>query len=169
MKLFHGGTEIIEKPLILENQRLLDFGKGFYTTTDKNQAEKWALIKQKRIGNVVKALVTVFEMDDKMLVNPVYSIKNFQFANEEWLDFIVHNRRENTGHMYDIVKGAVANDTLYATLVLFETGLLSKKETIVRLKSHVLFDQISFHNEKILTELKFIESYEVNESNTHNI
>ena len=46
MKIFHGGVEIIKKPLILENQRLLDFGKGFYTTTNKIQAEKWALIKQ---------------------------------------------------------------------------------------------------------------------------
>ena len=163
MKLFHGGTEIIEKPLILENQRLLDFGKGFYTTTNKRQAEKWALIKKKRIGGLTKALVTVFEIDDKILDSTEYSVKHFQYADVEWLDFIVMNRRENIGHSYDIVKGAVANDTLYATLVLFETGLLSKEETIVRLKTHVLFDQISFHNEKILTKLKFIECYELAE------
>jgi hypothetical protein len=161
MKLFHGGIEIIEKPVILDNQRLLDFGKGFYTTTNKKQAEKWALIKQKRNGSDVKAIVSVFELDAKIFSNKDYIVKYFQYANEEWLDFIVQNRRENTGHSYDIVKGSVANDNLYATLVLFETGLLSKEETIVRLKTHVLFDQVSFHNEKILTELKFIDCYEL--------
>lgn len=161
MKLFHGGIEIIEKPLILENQRLLDFGKGFYTTSNKKQAEKWALIKQKRIGGNTKAIVTVFEIDDKTFYHQGYSIKHFQYANEEWLDFIVLNRRENRNHSYDIVKGAVANDTLYATLVLFESGILSKEETIARLKTHVLFDQISFHNEAILNELKFVDSYEL--------
>ena len=163
MKLFHGGIQIIDKPLILENQRLLDFGKGFYTTTNKKQAEKWALIKQKRIGTDSKAIVTVFEIEDKIFDNQKYTVKHFQFANEEWLDFIVFNRRENRIHSYDIVKGAVANDTLYATLVLFEAGILSKDETIARLKTHRLYDQISFHNEKILSELRFVESYEISE------
>jgi len=49
MKVYHGSTEIVEYPLILDTQRLLDFGKGFYTTTNQEQAEKWALIKQKRV------------------------------------------------------------------------------------------------------------------------
>ena len=163
MKLFHGGIQKIDKPLILENQRLLDFGKGFYTTTNKKQAEKWALIKQKRIGTDSKAIVTVFEIEDKIFDNQKYTVKHFRFANEEWLDFIVFNRRENRIHSYDIVKGAVANDTLYATLVLFEAGILSKDETIARLKTNRLYDQISFHNEKILSELKFIEFYELTE------
>ena len=163
MKLYHGGIEIINKPLILEHQRLLDFGKGFYTTSNKKQAEKWALIKKNRIGRDSKAIVTVFELNDKILDNKEYTVKYFKSANEEWLDFIVLNRREIRNHSYDIVKGAVANDTLYATLVLFESGVLSKAETIIRLKSHVLFDQISFHNEAILNELKFVESYELTE------
>ncbi|MDD4971819.1 MAG: DUF3990 domain-containing protein [Paludibacter sp.] len=149
--------------MILENQRLLDFGKGFYTTSNQKQAEKWASIKQKRIGNAAKAIVSVFEINDEYFDDQNYAIRHFQFANEEWLDFVVLNRQEYKSHSYDIVKGAVANDTLYATLVLFETGILSKKETIVRLKTHKLFDQISFHSEKILRELKFVESYEITE------
>ena len=105
----------------------------------------------------------MFEIDDNFLDNHKYTIKHFLSANEEWLDFIVLNRNENINHLYDIVKGAVANDSLYATLVLFETGILSKEETIARLKTHKLFDQISFHNSKALNELKFIEYYELSE------
>lgn len=32
MELYHGSIERIEQPEILEKQRLLDFGKGFYVT-----------------------------------------------------------------------------------------------------------------------------------------
>ena len=57
--------------------------------------------------------------------------------------------------------GAVANDTLYKTLSLYETGILSKQETIIRLKVHTLYDQLSFHNIGIMNEIKFINSYEI--------
>ena len=161
MNLFHGGVEKIDKPLILENQRLLDFGKGFYTTTNRQQAEKWAVMKQKRIGEGAKAIVSVYEIVDQLLESTSHSVKCFNQANEAWLDFIVSNRRSNKMYSFQIVKGAVANDTLYATLVLFEAGVLTKAETILRLKTHKLFDQISFHDLEVLAELKFIESYEL--------
>jgi hypothetical protein len=161
MNLFHGGVEKIDKPLILENQRLLDFGKGFYTTTNRQQAEKWAVMKQKRIGDGAKAIVSVYQIEDQLLESMGYSVKYFNQADEAWLDFIVSNRMSNKMHSFQIVKGAVANDTLYATLVLFEAGVLTKAETIIRLKTHKLFDQISFHDLEVLAELKFIESYEL--------
>ena len=161
MKLYHGSIIAVQKPEIIENQRLLDFGKGFYVTTNLNQAERWALIKQKRLGGNVKAIVTIFEVDDNLLENNRFNTRQFPVANEEWLDFIVSNRSNDIEHPYDIVKGAVANDTLYATLVLFETGILTKSETISRLKSHKLFDQISFHNQHVLSELRFVEAYEL--------
>ena len=159
MKLYHGSTHIVENPIILDVQRMLDFGKGFYTTTSQEQAEKWALIKQKREDNNSKAIVNIYEIDRQLLANNNYNIKIFNQANEEWLDFIVGNRSNNSNHAFDIVKGAVANDTLYRTLSLYESGILTKLETITRLKIHVLFDQISFHNQKVLKELINTEFY----------
>lgn len=38
MKIYHGSLEVIERPLILQPNRLLDYGKGFYTTTSERQA-----------------------------------------------------------------------------------------------------------------------------------
>ncbi|HBG88012.1 MAG TPA: hypothetical protein DEG09_06960 [Marinilabiliaceae bacterium] len=40
MELYHGSTKIIKSPRILEQQRLLDFGKGLYLTTSREQAER---------------------------------------------------------------------------------------------------------------------------------
>jgi len=79
---------------------MLDFGKGFYTTTSKEQAEKWALIKQKREGDDSKAIVNVYELDDSLLTNNM--VKLFEDANEEWLDFIISNRTGSNIHTYDL-------------------------------------------------------------------
>ena len=42
MKVYHGSIEIVKSPDVLHSYRPLDFGKGFYVTTVKEQAEKWA-------------------------------------------------------------------------------------------------------------------------------
>lgn len=41
MKLYHGSTLIVDKPLVSFGRDNLDFGKGFYTTSMQSQAEKW--------------------------------------------------------------------------------------------------------------------------------
>jgi len=161
MKVYHGSSVVIKISKILDSQRLLDFGMGFYTTSSRVQAENWAVIKQKRLGINTAAIVTVYEVNDDVFNADKYNVKIFSKANEEWLDFIVANRKKNIQHPFDIVKGVVANDTLYSTLSLFEAGVLTKAETITRLKTHKLFDQISFHNQKVLKELNFIDNYKV--------
>jgi len=162
MKIYHGSTDIIRKPAILDTQRLLDFGKGFYTTTNFEQAQRWALIKQKRIGAQAKAIVNVYNFDEKLLESDIFKFRLFKSADEAWLDFIATNRMINTPHLYDIVMGAVANDTLYQILTLYETGILTKQETIVRLKVHTLFDQLSFHTLEVLRYMKFENAIEIN-------
>lgn len=43
MIVYHGSNIDIREPKIIQSNRALDFGFGFYTTTFKEQAEKWAL------------------------------------------------------------------------------------------------------------------------------
>ncbi len=163
MKLYHGSTLVVNKPTIFDTQRLLDFGNGFYTTTNKKQAENWAFIKNRRINKNINGIVSVYQINDDTLTNQKDKVKVFKSASEEWLDFIVSNRKGQNNHTYNIVQGPVANDTLYSTLLLYENEVLTKKETIIRLKTHKLFDQISFHNIEILKNLHFIESYTLKE------
>ena len=42
MIVYNGSTEVVEKPDVLHSYRSLDFGKGFYVTTNKVQAGIWA-------------------------------------------------------------------------------------------------------------------------------
>ncbi len=50
MKLYHGSSVVVRKPLIERGRKTTDFGKGFYTTTDFEQAARWARIKRERLG-----------------------------------------------------------------------------------------------------------------------
>ena len=82
----------VRKPIVSRGRGKTDFGKGFYTTTSREQAEKWAQIKRDRMGDEAHAIVSVFELDDAVLNNPAYHTRHFDGATVEWLDFVVGNR-----------------------------------------------------------------------------
>lgn len=56
--------------------------------------------------------------------------------------------------------GSVANDTIYRTFIAYEEGILTKDETIARLKVKKLFDQMTFTTELALKELKYIGQFD---------
>ena len=97
-------------------------------------------------------------MGDNLLNDAALKIMEYNGATKEWLDFVVANRRFAPLHDYDIVLGPVANDNLYATISLYENGELSAEAAVVQLKTHVLFNQVSFHTDKALSQLRFVES-----------
>ncbi len=162
MKLFHGSTVAVKHPNIEKGRGLTDFGKGFYTTTHYEQAEKWALLKKNREQSE-KAVVSVYEVPDDILEGG-YSLLRFTGATEEWLAFVVDNRRGNPAAThYDLVMGPVANDRLYATIRLYEQGIVTPEAAIQMLKSHKLFDQLSFHSQEAASLLRFVEAIAVAE------
>lgn len=157
MKLYYGSIVSVKNPSLRQGRPNTDYGKGFYTTVDFDQAARWARIRRDRAGGG-NAVVSVYEVDDMLLQKEDFRIMEYNGATKEWLDFVVANRRYAPLHDYDIVLGPVANDNLYATISLYENGELSAEAAVVQLKSHVLFNQVSFHTEKVLTQLRFIES-----------
>lgn len=163
MEVYHGSLKIVEKPNIDILNFRTDFGKGFYTTTDLEQARRWTRIKRERaekeeIPTRYSQYVNVYEY----IENSNLHILKFHEATEEWLDFVFENRNSNhLLHHYDIVVGPVANDNLYATLRLYERNYISKKETIKTLKTYKLNNQISFHTEQALKTIHFLKAEEV--------
>lgn len=163
LKVYHGSTFIVKEPdLTILNNRT-DFGKGFYTTTDLEQAKKWAKIKKKRLDKISqnkenKRYVNIYNFEN----NDVLNILNFENATEEWLKFVFMNRQSNElAHQYDIVIGPVADDNLYQVLTGYEDGIYDVEETVKRLKTYLLSNQISFHTLKALETLKYIETIEI--------
>lgn len=161
MLLYHGSTMAVRKPIVSRGRGKTDFGKGFYTTTSREQAEKWAQIKRDRMGDEAHAIVSVFELDDAVLNSPAYHTRHFDGATAEWLDFVVGNRRGEVHHNFDLIMGPVANDKLYATITLYENGILDANAAIEQLNTHQLFDQLSFHTVKACKLLTFVETFEL--------
>ena len=157
MKLYHGSIVSVKNPNIRQGRPNTDYGKGFYTTVDFDQAARWARIRRDRAGSG-NAVVSVYEVDDDLLQKKDFRIMEYNGATKEWLDFVVANRRFAPLHPYDIVLGPVANDNLYATISLYENGELSAEAAVVQLKTHILFNQVSFHTEKVMAQLRFVES-----------
>ena len=42
MILYHGSNIVVAQPKLIQQNRFLDFGYGFYTTTNKEQAISFA-------------------------------------------------------------------------------------------------------------------------------
>ena len=159
MKLYHGSTVAVRKPSLRPGRQNADFGKGFYTTSNPEQAERWAHIKQEREG-VPRAVVSVYEFDEALLDSPDWNIRQFTGADEDWLYFVT-DCRKSRGHDYDLVLGPVANDKVFTTVNLFESGVLSAEAAILQLKAYKTYDQMSFHTDRTIGTLRFVEAYEV--------
>ena len=159
MRLYHGSTVIVRKPSLRPGRSNADFGKGFYTTSNMEQAVRWAHIKQER-EKTLRAVVSVFEFDETLLDNPELNVRRFSGADEAWLYFVTDCRKSRK-HDYDLVLGPVANDKVFTTVNLFESGVLSAEAAILQLKAYKTYDQVSFHTVRVIRTLRFVESLEM--------
>jgi hypothetical protein len=157
MKLYHGSMVQIPEPHIIipDDGHTSDFGTGFYTTTDYNQAKKWINVRRNR-GETGPGYVNIYDVDDNLLNKEKYNVLKYTGASKEWLEFVLKNRNEKGfTHNFDMVYGPVANDRVYAVLSLFESKFIDIDNAIKQLKTYTLVDQILFHTEAVLTELNF--------------
>ena len=63
MIVYHGSIITVERPDVLHSYRPLDFGKGFYVTSVREQAERWGRRKAALLGSD-KAIINVYEMKE---------------------------------------------------------------------------------------------------------
>lgn len=156
MICYHGSDTVVNIPKILNAKRPLDFGGGFYVTTNKTQAIKWAKKVAFRNNSKYK-YVNCYEFDIKKAELELIVIK-FEVADEQWLDFICDNRTGKDTGEYDIVIGPVADDSVYRVVVEYENGDIDKEQAIKKMKTENLYDQILFHNDKSLRYIKYIDT-----------
>lgn len=159
MKVYHGSTEVVERPEIRDAARPLDYGSGFYTTTSYEQAEAWVVRRMKE-RKVNKGYVNVYDFDEEAS----HSLHRLLFHSptDEWIDFVMANRLQlGFTHDYDLVYGPVANDRVYVSFTLYEGDIIDREELIRRLKTYKLVDQYLFHTIAALQFLKFSEAKEI--------
>jgi len=129
MKVYHGSYTTVEWIDFSFCQIKRDFGKGFYVTKFRDQAEVWA--KRKGKEHHSDAIVTEFDFSELFFNDKDLNVMRFDDYCDEWLDFVILNRKNETEHQahdYDIIEGPVANDKIATEVDKYIEGLISKEQ-----------------------------------------
>ncbi|MDE5814200.1 MAG: DUF3990 domain-containing protein [Muribaculaceae bacterium] len=132
MKLYHGSNIKIKEIDLAKSKPFKDFGKGFYLSDIRTQAEDMAKFKSLISGG--GPIVTEFEFDAAGLNSSGLNIKIFDSYSDEWLDFIIANREGRKVAKYDFVYGPIADDKVGAQLRRYKDEVIDKSELMERLK-----------------------------------
>ena len=151
INVYHGSDTPVKKPKIIQSVRALDFGYGFYTTTNIEQAKNFAKIVKHR-NKSSKSFISIYTLNIELF--KYFNIMFFNKPDKKWLNFVSSNRNETyTGELYDIIYGPVANDIIFKTFIAYQNGILNEKETLKRLKIRDLYNQMVFKNDESLKAL----------------
>lgn len=155
MKVFHGSTDIVNKPDVAHSFRPLDFGKGFYVTTVREQAEKWARRKADLFDK--KPIVNVYDMNEDMTG---LAVKTFPDDLEEWIDFVCRCRDGSSDYEnYDVILGKVADDKVFRVVDMYHQGIWDKERALKEIKVYETYDQIAFITQAAIDRLLSFDSY----------
>lgn len=158
MIVYHGGTDIIRRPLVDVGRDELDFGKGFYVTDILSQATSWAERLADRRAR--QAVVNKYDLDMEFAASR-FRYKKFPQYDGDWLRFIVANRNgDGLWMQYDLIEGGVADDRVVDTVEGYIAGLIDEKHALERLSHYAPNNQLCVTSQPLVDEcLKFIESF----------
>ena len=161
MELYHGSNIEVAQPLALAGRRNLDFGRGFYTTRLKSQAQKWATLVANRKKRNPQSIVSIFECTEDEMMSAGYVYKNFPEYDMEWLEFVVACRNGEDNTNYDIVEGGVANDQVIDTVEDYENGRITAEQALDQLKYKKPNNQICFRNQEVIDKFLHFKKAEI--------
>ncbi len=137
MQVFHGSYTEIGTIDLSKCQANKDFGRGFYVTKIRKQAEEWAKV----IGKVhqTAGFVTEFTFYERAFSEKSLKTLRFNTYNDEWFDFIILNRNLETTeqqHDYDIIEGPVADDKVQRRINRYLDGYISRSDFFEQLSKY---------------------------------
>ncbi len=149
--LYHGTISQIEHIDVKQGRGNKDFGKGFYMAVSRQQAigmmhkkykEAVRRSRNKKDNSFEERLYEI--TFDKEYLRTL-SIKQFETADQEWLDFVLMCR-ENGGmpHNYDLVIGPTADDDTMLCLKAYWDGLYGKVGSFEA--KHILLNNLEPEN-----------------------
>lgn len=153
--LYHGSNVFIEKIDLTRSHPDKDFGKGYYLTDIRTQAEAMS-IRRVRIAGEGEPTLTVYSFDESQLHSPELRVKVFGEPTEEWALFVLSNREASlTGytHDYDIVIGPIADDGVAFQLDRYTRHMITLATLVEELTYRKLNRQYYFGTERALQTL----------------
>lgn len=163
MKLYHGSNIEIDHVNLAMCRPYKDFGKGFYLTDIKEQAERMAVRVSRIYGGF--PVVNVYEIENDFKKRTNILIKDFgNQTTEEWARFVMNNRSRsfideknvlcNKDNKYDIVIGPVADDDMALLFRQYENEIIDFKTLVQGMIYKKTSSQYSFHTERSIQLLR---------------
>ena len=158
--LYHGSTLSIEHPLAKVGRADLDFGRGFYLTSLRSQAEQWAARVQLLRASTT-AWINVYEFDMDAAIKAGFKLLRFDAYDQHWLNFIVASRNgKQPWKDYDIIEGGVANDRVIDTIEDYLNDIITIEQALGQLVYAQPNHQICLLNQQLIdTYLHFDNSF----------
>lgn len=159
MIVYHGSNMMVSRPDVYHSYRNLDFGKGFYVTSVREQAERWA--RRKAVfTEEAKPILNIYDMADD---TGDFLVRNFGDDLDSWIDFVCQCRDGAEEYkQYDVIIGKVANDRVFRVVDMYHNGIWDKARALKEIRVYPGYDQIAFIRQEALDELlTFREALEV--------
>ena len=163
MLLYHGSNINIKEIDLAMCRPYKDFGRGFYLTVLREQAEKMAKRVAKIYGGV--PIINTYDIDNSFFEMRDLRIKDFgKETSKEWVRFVKNNRSKkftdfsdsecNLDNKYDIVIGPIANDDMALLFRQYENGVLTFDNMLSAMIYKETTNQYSFHTERAIRLLR---------------
>lgn len=169
--LFHGSSQEVKKPMYGKGKLANDYGQGFYTTTEKERAEEWALLMS---GD---SICNEYQIDTNGL-----KICNLDdFGPLAWIAEVLRNRGlGNHGDnevarlfcdkycintsIFDIICGYRADDSYFSIIESFMNDRVAANEVVGFFHEAKLGNQVFIKSRKAFSTLRFIRAKRVSNS-----
>lgn len=171
--IYHGSTQILEKPAFGVGNPKNDYGLGFYCTEDIELAREWACTEQDN------GFANKYKLDTSDL--SILNLNSGEYHILNWLAVLLENRsfriREDVTirakeyilenfsmeyKNYDIVCGYRADDSYFSYANAFLNNTLTLKKLERAMLYGKLGEQVVLRTEKAFEKLVFQESEAVN-------
>jgi hypothetical protein len=144
---------IVSAPDVFHSREHLDFGKGFYLTPLREQAEKYG---QRFLRKGEEAIMNIYEFDEELQGFTHVTLDSY---DNKWLDYVTACRKGVPRTQYDIIEGGIADDQVFDTIDLYFSGIYIFEQALDQLRFRHPNRQICITNQQVLDKhLRFIES-----------
>ncbi len=160
MKVYHGSYMAVPNPLVHVGRACVDFGRGFYLTKLREQAESWAkTVAGRRPGR--KAMLSIYELNLESIAEAGFRHRAFDQYDMAWLDYVIDCRHGGKASQeYDLVEGGVANDKVIDTVEDYENGVITAEQALGRLAYQKVNHQLCILSQEIVNRFLVFESSE---------
>ena len=100
MKLYHGSNMDFTEVLLSKCRPNKDFGRGFYLTDIRSQAQEMA-IRRTEFSGKGTPVVQEYVFDESLLNSHDIKVKVFEGVSREWAEFILANRMARGKRLHD--------------------------------------------------------------------